>query len=99
MTAAASAACQIDAYENLRGDVLRSHARPEGLAAVVYHGLLGGLNVVCRQAAAVASPSCVLGVQASAAPAPVTADPALVRLLANMVLLYQQGQQEVSHVV
>jgi hypothetical protein len=76
--------------------VLRSQARPEGLAAVVYHGLFGGLNVVCRQAAAVSSASTRPDVPAGSAPAPSTADPALVRLLANMVLFYQQ---ELSHVV
>jgi hypothetical protein len=79
--------------------VLRSHARPEGLAAVVYHGLFGGLDVVCRQAAAVANASPMPGARVSSAPAPAATDPALVRLLANMVLLYQRDQQEVSHVV
>jgi len=79
--------------------VLRSHARPEGLAAVVYHGLFGGLDVICRQAAAVVNASSTPGVQVSPAPSPAATDPALVRLLASMVLLYQRDQQEVSHVV
>ena len=35
----------------------------------------------------------------SPAPASAATDPALVRLLANMVLLYQRDQWEVSHVV
>jgi len=79
--------------------VLRSQARPEGLAAVVYHGLLGGLNVVCSHAAGVSGASSVPGVQADPASAQPHADPALVRLLANMVLLYERDRQEVSHVV
>lgn len=83
----------IDTYEHLRGAVLCAQARPEGLAAVAYHGLLGGLKVIC----AMAVPASTSLPAAAAAPgaAPAT-DPVLVRLLANMVLFYQQ---EVSHVV
>lgn len=87
---------QIDAYESLRGAVLLSLARPEGLAAVVYHGLFGGLDVVCRQPAAATGGSGMTGVRAGPAVGGSTADPVLVRLLANMVLFCQQ---EVSHVV
>jgi hypothetical protein len=76
--------------------VLRSQARPEGLAAVVYHGLFGGLTVVCRQTATASSVSAMPDVPTGPAPSPSSADPALVRLLANMVLFYQQ---ELSHVV
>ena len=79
--------------------MLRSHARPEGLAAVVYHGLIGGLNVVCGQTGTLARASSIASTYANPAPEPVTADPALVRLLANMVLLYQRDQQEVNDVV
>jgi hypothetical protein len=81
----------IEAYERLRGAVLCAQARPEGLAAIAYHGLLGGLKVICARAACAAMP-----LPAAAHPAPLATDPTLVRLLANMVLLYQQ---EVSHVV
>jgi hypothetical protein len=87
---------QIDAYESLREAVLLSQARPEGLAAVVYHGLFGGLDVVCRQPVAAAGGSGMTGVRAGPAVGGSTADPVLVRLLANMVLFCQQ---EVSHVV
>lgn len=76
--------------------MLRSQARPEGLAAVVYHGLFGALSVVCRQAAAASSASSLPDVLTGPPPGASSADPALVRLLANMVLFYQQ---EVSHVV
>jgi hypothetical protein len=83
----------IDAYEHLRGAVLRAQARPEGLAAVTYHGVLGGLKVICATAvpASTSLPAAVSAPGAASA-----TDPVLVRLLANMVLFYQQ---EVSHVV
>lgn len=76
--------------------MLRTQARPEGLAAVVYHGLLGGLNAVCRQAAAEAGAQPMPNVRVGPVSGPLSADPALVRLLADMVLFCQQ---EVSHVV
>jgi hypothetical protein len=47
----------IDAYEHLRGAVLRAQARPEGLAAVTYHGVLGGLKVICATAVPASTPS------------------------------------------
>ena len=84
----------IDAYEQLRGAVLRAQARPEGLAAVAYHGMLGGLKVICARAAPASTPLSVPCGGAVAAPSLI--DPALVRLLANMVLFYQQ---EVNHVL
>lgn len=90
------AARQIDAYESLRRAVLLSQARPEGLAAVVYHGLFSGLDVVCRQPAAAMGGSGMTNIRAGPAVGGSTAGPALVRLLANMVLFCQQ---EVSHVV
>ena len=83
----------IDAYEHLRGAVLRAQARPEGLAALAYHGMLGGLRVICARAAPASTP---LSVPAAALAAPSLIDPALVRLLANMVLFYQQ---ELNHVL
>ena len=85
----------IQTYEDLRGAVLQARARPEGLAAVAYHGLLGGLKVI--GSIAMPAPSSFSGPCVPAMPAaPRPTEPALVRLLANMVLLYQQ---EVSHVV
>ena len=82
---------EIETYEQLREAVLLAQARPEGLAAVAYHGLCGGLKVIC----AMAAPAPVAtGSPAPVAPSPT--DPALVRLLANMVLLYQQ---EAIHVI
>lgn len=84
----------IQTYEDLRGAVLQAQARPEGLAAVAYHGLLGGLKVIGSMAVP-ARTSMGLPVPAARSAPPPT-EPTLVRLLANMVLLYQQ---EVSHVV
>ena len=83
----------IDAYEHLRCAVLRAQARPEGLAAVAYHGLLGGLEVLCAVAVPASTP---LPACAAAQGAASTTDPVLVRLLAYMVLFYQE---EVNHVV
>lgn len=84
----------IDAYEHLRGAVLRAQAhRPEGLAAMAYHGMLGGLKVICTRATPT---STALSVPAATAAAPSLIDPALVRLLANMVLFHHE---EVSHVL
>ncbi len=91
----------LQTYERLRGDVLRAQARPAGLAALAYHGLLEGLRViramtvpsVLPQGSTFSSHPCEVPDRA-AAPAP--ADPTLIRLLANMVLLHQR---EISHVI
>lgn len=70
--------------------MLRGQARPEGLGAIVYHGLIDGLKLL--------SSSAVLD-EVSAprtSPAlPAVRNRALLRLLANMVL---QTQSEVMHV-
>lgn len=90
---AEESARQIDAYEHLRGAVLRAQTRPEGLAAVAYHGVLGGLKIICARASPTSTRSAVAGAPSAA---PSVTDPALVRLLANMILFYKQ---EVSHVL
>ena len=91
---------EVQAYEHLRSAVLRAQARPDGLAAVAYHGLLGGLKIICSMATPAStstSTSTSMSLQVSAIPvAPPPTDEALVRLLANMVLHYQQ---EVCHVI
>jgi len=85
---------EVQAYEHLRSAVLRAQARPDGLAAVAYHGLLGGLKIICSMATPASTST---SLQVSAIPvAPPPTDEALVRLLANMVLHYQQ---EVCHVI
>ncbi|HPO19533.1 MAG: hypothetical protein JSR30_06880 [Proteobacteria bacterium] len=79
----------------MRGAVLRAQAHPEGLAAVAYHGLLGGLRLLIDSWSLPAPTSpCVPAPAAPIAPTP--AEAALVRLLANMVLHYQQ---ETCHVL
>jgi hypothetical protein len=76
-------------YELLRADVLRGQARPEGLGAIVYHGLLDGLRLLCSSSARTAP------LAQHASPPQITRDRELLRLLANMVL---QTQSEVMHV-
>jgi hypothetical protein len=77
-------------YEQLRADVLRGQARPEGLGAVVYHGLVEGLKLLSSSAALDAASA-----PRAAATLPAVYDRELLRLLANMVL---QSQSEVKHV-
>jgi hypothetical protein len=78
-------------YEGLRAEVLNGQARPQGLTAVVYHGMLRGLALILTEAAP-NSPS-------SSPRAPVAdgvhIDRELLRLIANMVL---QAQSQVTHV-
>jgi len=78
-------------YERLRAEVLNGGTSPEGLAAVVYHGMLRGLLVILTEIVP-ASPSLL-------APAPAIEtgplDRALLRLIANTVL---QSQSQVTHV-
>jgi hypothetical protein len=81
-------ACQ--AYETLRGQVLQGQARPDGLGAIVFHGMSRGL-VVLLSAPSLASSSSAA--TSDAAPVPVTHDPQLVRLLANMLLLTQSKDE------
>jgi hypothetical protein len=70
--------------------VLRGAARPDGLGAVVYHGMLQGLALL------MSVPRDPLIRQPQTAPAlNVGGDRGLVRLLANMVL---QTHLEVKHV-
>ena len=76
-------------YETLRAEVIGGQARPAGLAAVIYHGMLRGLAVILSD---VALPA----VSAPRAPASDihSVDPDLLRLVANMVL---QLQSQVTH--
>jgi hypothetical protein len=70
--------------------VLCGQARPEGLGAIVYHGLIDGLKLLSSSAALdeASAPRTSLAL-------PAVRDRALLRLLANMVL---QTQSEVMHV-
>lgn len=79
----------VSVYETLRGEVLRGQARPEGLGAVIYHGMLDGLS----QLLSVSATSIPRQPQPSRVPN-VRGDRAFVRLVANMVL---HVQSEVQH--
>ncbi|MGH8524217.1 MAG: hypothetical protein ACREX9_21430 [Gammaproteobacteria bacterium] len=75
----------------MRAQVLEGGARPQGLSAILYHGITRGLHVIGVKPSAVENsrpPS------KSALP-PVPLDAALLRLMANMVL---HIQSEVNHV-
>jgi hypothetical protein len=81
-------ACQ--AYETLRCQVLQGQARPDGLGAIVFHGMWRGLVLLLR---ATPSPSISSPALPEAPPVPVVHDPQLVRLLANMLLLTQSKDE------
>jgi len=78
-------------YEQLRARVINSQPYPEGLAAIVYHGMARGLAVMLTEPAA----------NVTSSPPQVSASEGgsfnrdLLRLIANMVL---QSQSEVMHV-
>jgi hypothetical protein len=78
-------------YEQLRAEVLNGQARPVGLAAMVYHGMIRGLAVILTEPTPEVRPS---PFQVSP-PEGVSLDRELLRLIANMVL---QSQSEVMHV-
>lgn len=81
----------IDTYEGLRAGVIGGLSRPEGLSAVVYHGMWRGLQVL------LATPQ-PLPPAAAPRPFPVPGlapERQLVHLLANMLL---RTQSEVMHV-
>jgi hypothetical protein len=77
-------------YEQLRADVLRGQARPDGLCALMYHGLAEGLTLLCSATGTSATVP-----HRESSPRPMPRDRELLRLLANMVL---QTQSEVMHV-
>jgi hypothetical protein len=83
-------ACQT--YETLRGQVLQGQARPDGLGAIVFHGMWRGLVVLLSAPSAPRPPS-IPPAALPDVPAPVAHDPQLVRLLANMLLLTQSKDE------
>ena len=80
----------LQVYETLRTEVIAGHARPEGLCAVVHHGLLGGATLLLSSQVS-ADPTAHRPV----APTPFIQDREFLHLVANMVL---QAHSEVSHV-
>jgi hypothetical protein len=78
-------------YEQLRAEVLNGQARPDGLAAMVYHGMIRGLVVILTEPTPETRPS----PSQVSPPEGVSLDRELLRLIANMVL---QSQSQVMHV-
>ena len=71
--------------------MLQGQARPDGLGAIVFHGMWRGLGVLLRTSAT----PCLHRITGNPrfGPAPVAHDPQLVRLLANMLLLTQSKDE------
>jgi hypothetical protein len=78
-------------YERLRAEVLDGQARPEGVAAIAYHGMLRGLAVILS--AIIASPPSHVPQEPPSQGA--SLDRELLHLIANMVL---ESQSELTHV-
>ena len=78
-------------YEQLRAEVLNGQARPDGLAAMVYHGMIRGLVVILTEPTPETRPS----PSQVSPPEGVSLDRELLRLIANLVL---QSQSQVMHV-
>lgn len=68
---------------------MRAQARPDGLGAIVFHGMWCGLSVLLQTPPT--APLSSAGAARSSSPVP--HDPHLVRLLANMVLLTQSKEE------
>jgi hypothetical protein len=79
------------AYERLRAQYLHGDSTPSGIGSIVFHGLLRGIEILLTQL-----PEPVTPAPRATPLGTVTADPALVRVLANMVL--QVHSMEVCHV-
>jgi hypothetical protein len=75
-------------YESLRAAVVEGRARPEGLEAVIYHGLVHGLSLL-------AGSTCMGTIPRPMSANVVSRNPELLHVLANMVL---QTQSEMMHV-
>lgn len=69
-------------YETLRAAVLTDQARPEGLGALRFHGLLQGLRVLLAEPAVVPTEPTVNAVDPRCLPH----DPAFVHQLTNLLL-------------
>ncbi len=78
-------------YEGLRAEILDGRARPEGLAAIAYHGMLRGLAVIMSEITA--SPPSLTPPEPLSRGAPLEQE--LLHLIANMVL---ESQSQLTHV-
>lgn len=79
----------LQAYEELREQVLRQQARGHALGAIVFHGMWCGLSILLQTPPTTPSSSA----STSRSPSSLVHDPQLVRLLANMVLLTQSKEE------
>lgn len=77
-------------YEGLRAEVLRGQGRPEGVAALRFHGMVQGLTLLLKSAAPPAAPTPKRDLAQ-----PVQRDSEFVRVLANIVL---RTHSELTHV-
>lgn len=68
---------------------MREQARPDGLGAIVFHGMWCGLGVLLQTP----PPPPLSSAGVACPPSRVTHDPQFVRLLANMVLLMQSKEE------
>jgi hypothetical protein len=80
----------VSTYERLREQVVSGESRPEGLAAIVYHGMLRGLAVILSE-----TPAAVTPLSPASELEAVPVDRELVHIMVNMVL---QSQSQVMHV-
>ena len=87
MSVPAQALCT---YERLREQVLSGEAHPEGLSAILYHGMLRGLTVILT-----APPAELPGAAETATFEAAPLDREFLHLLVNMVL---KTQSQVTHV-
>ncbi len=76
-------------YETLRDDILSGRPRPEGLAALRFHGMFQGLVILLK------TPTTSPPTLSSSTPPAWRRDSDFVRLLANLVL---HTHPEVTHV-
>ncbi|MDE2963787.1 MAG: hypothetical protein OXU26_07725 [Acidobacteriota bacterium] len=82
-------------YEQIRAGVLENRACRTGVAAIRFHGMARGLVQLAAATSAV-TPSAPLERHESAGCLPETGfGPELVRLMANMVLQIESGDQHV----
>jgi hypothetical protein len=80
----------VSTYERLREQVLSGESRPEGLAAIVYHGMFRGLAVILSETPAEGTrPTPLPALEA------LPVDREFLRVMVNMVL---QSQSQVMHV-
>lgn len=90
-------ATALPTYERLRAEVIEGRARPEGLGAVIHHGLMQGLAILLssKNTASLDAPDNLSTTVRSTPSLAAIHDGEFLRLLANMVL---QTQAEVRHV-